>query len=532
MKKIKATITAAIVIAALLATSMPVFAFSQNESRSVANFFIETQILKGDGSSYGFEKTPTRMEGVIILIRLLGKEAEAQQLQNLPCRFLDVPAWAIGYANYAYAENISKGVSDTLFGTNDLMTAQQYNTLLLRTIGYDDSQGDFRWNNAVDKAYDLEILAVDLAQQYESRTKYTKRDLMETSFSYLEAEFKGATGTLIGSLIDSGAVSGDLAEDYGLAVDKWDSITTNIDEDEYTTFDLDDDVIYVSGQTTDDNKKYILAMVKNKETDVKKTDKVVAADPNGEYDLALSLGSLSKGEYYVDLYANDERYNYYKSFILSSVIVKVTENDTFFITSPVYGQNLRIYKGNEVEEQDNALTLETRLSQLSTGTVKDLAAEITDGITGDYEKVQAIHDWVADNLYYDQDFFNGKTESTNIDTISVLKNRFAVCSGYANLTKDLISASGIPCKQVVGFALGITTEGGWEDVNLSTVSPNHVWNEAYVDGRWIIIDATWDSNNKYEGGKFTDGEAASRLYFDVSMQFLSNTHMSQDYEMN
>lgn len=531
MKRIREIAVITIVIVTLLTSAIPAYAFGDNESRSIESFFIESDLLRGDGSSYGFEKTPTRMEGVIILIRLLGKEAEAQQMQSLPCRFLDVPAWAAGYANYAYAENISKGVSETLFGTNDLMTAQQFNTLLLRTIGYDDSRDDFRWDNAVDKAYDLKILPVDLAERYERRTVYSKRDLMETAFCYLEAEYKDQDATLIGSLIDSGVIPGDLAGDYGLAVDKWDSITTNINEDEYSRFDLHGDTLYISGKTTDDNKKFILAMAKNKETGVKKADTVKAADQNGEYELSLSLGALPKGEYYIDLYSNDERYNYYKSFVLSDIVMKVTENGTYFVPSPIYGQNLRIHKGNEAEEQDNVLTLETRSSLLSTDTVNDLAAEITESCGSDYEKIQAIHDWVADNVYYDKDYFKGKTKSANIDTMSVLQNRYAVCSGYANLTKDLISASGIPCKRVVGFALGISAEDSWEDVNLSKVSLNHVWNEAYVDDRWIVIDTTWDSGNVYEDGKFTGDKEASRLYFDVTMQFLSNTHMSSEYEL-
>jgi transglutaminase/protease-like cytokinesis protein 3 len=60
-------------------------------------------------------------------------------------------------------------------------------------------------------------------------------------------------------------------------------------------------------------------------------------------------------------------------------------------------------------------------------------------------------------------------------------------------------------------------------VDLRKGEPNHVWNEAYVDGRWVIVDTTWDSANKYENGNFYDGHM-SMLFFDVSVPFLSNTH--------
>lgn len=530
MKKIRPIVAISIVIALLLTAVIPAFAFGENESRSIENFFIESKLLKGDGSSYGFEKTPTRMEGIVILIRLLGKEAEAAQMQQLPCRFHDVPDWAVGYANYAYTENISKGVSDTLFGTNDVMTAQQFNTLLLRTIGYDDGQGDFRWDMAVYKANDLGILPMELTLRYETDTKYTKKDLMETAFCYLEAEYKGSAVTLIGSLMNSGVVSRELALDYGLVAERLKSISTNINKSDSSTFNLDDDTLSISGRTFDENKKHILGIIKNKNTGVVKIQETSMVDAIGRYSLTLSLRNLPEGEYYIDLYANDQPYYSYTSFILSSVVIEVTKTGISFAPSPVYGQNLRFYKGNQIREQDSELTLKTRLNSQNTDKIKALAAEITKDCGSDYEKLQAIHDWVAANIYYDLDYFSDKTTITNIDTMSVLENRYAVCSGYSNLLKDLISASGIPCKQVVGFAIGITTEGGWENVDIDAAYPNHVWNEAYVDGRWVLIDVTWDSGNKYKGGGFTKG-AVSRLYFDTTLQFLSNSHLPMNFEL-
>lgn len=532
MKKVRGIISVITIIVTLLTTSMPVFAFSDNESRSIENFFIESQMLKGNGSSYGLDNLPTRMEGVIILIRLLGEEAEAQQMQSLPCRFTDVPAWAIGYANYAYAQEISKGVSDTKFGTNDLMTAQQYNTLLLRVIGYYDSLGDFRWDTAVDKADELEILPTDLVEQYEDSTTYTKRDLIQTSFYYLEAQFNNEETTLINKLIDADVISETLAGEYGLGIAQWDKITTNLGQDEYFNFDINNGILSITGTSNDTDKKWLLVQIKNKNTGAKKTEKIEQMDSNGQYDISMSISNLPKGEYYIDLYGNNEKYNYYTSFILSSLIMEITADDTFFAPAPVYGENLRIYKGNQVESKDESISLTTRASQESLEAIRNLAATITENCSSDYEKTLAIHDWVAENIYYDQDYLNGKTKSTNINSVSVLENRYAVCSGYANVTKDLISASGIPCKLVLGFALGVSEdEDNWEDVDLREVNPNHVWNEAYVDGRWVVIDSTWDSTNSYEGGKFTEGKGISHLYFDVTMQFMSISHKSIVYNV-
>ena len=59
---------------------------------------------------------------------------------------------------------------------------------------------------------------------------------------------------------------------------------------------------------------------------------------------------------------------------------------------------------------------------------------------------------------------------------------------------------------------------------------NHAWNEAYVNGKWIIIDATWGCRNGYEseldeqtgeqtGRNIWVKKPRSDLYFDCAMEF-------------
>ena len=73
MKKFRGIVSTTIITAMLLSASVPAFAFSDNESRSIDNFFIEAQLLKGDGSGYGLTNKTTRMEGIVILIRFWEK---------------------------------------------------------------------------------------------------------------------------------------------------------------------------------------------------------------------------------------------------------------------------------------------------------------------------------------------------------------------------------------------------------------------------------------------------------------------------
>src|SRR5665648_13627 len=398
MKNLRRIIGMAIIIAALLATSISAYAFNDNESRSVEGFFVESQLLKGDGQSYALDKESSRIEGVIILIRLLGKDAEAQKMSNIPCRFIDVPAWAVGYVNYAYETNISNGVSDSLFGTNNKITAQQYNTLLLRILGYDDSHGDFQWNDSVEKADELTILPTDMVEKYEKNSTYTKRDLVETAFCFLEANYKNQGETMIEQLIDIGAVKKETTGKYGLAVTGWDFVTTTFSEDDFLQLNINQNQLLIKGTNNDDNKEWLLALIKDANTGAEKTRRVIRKNSQGEYDLALSLSGLPVGEYYVDLYTNKEKYNYYTSIIFETVKLIKTKEYSYFLASPVYGENLRIFMGNQMEDQDNKMTLMTRASRQSVNTIRDLAFEITAGIENHYDTVEAIHDWVADNI--------------------------------------------------------------------------------------------------------------------------------------
>lgn len=91
-----------------------------------------------DGSpNYELDRTAYRVEALVMLIRLLGREDEALN-GSWEHPFTDVPAWADGYVGYAYETGLTNGVSATEFGTGEV-TDRQYLTFLLRALGYTDS---------------------------------------------------------------------------------------------------------------------------------------------------------------------------------------------------------------------------------------------------------------------------------------------------------------------------------------------------------------------------------------------------------
>ena len=104
--------------------------------------------VAADGSpEFALDRPLDRQQGVTLLVRLLGAEEEAKAW-TWGTVFEDVPAWAEGYVGVAFDRGLTRGVSDVAFGSAAPMTADQFCTLLLRSLDYDDSAGDFAWNTA------------------------------------------------------------------------------------------------------------------------------------------------------------------------------------------------------------------------------------------------------------------------------------------------------------------------------------------------------------------------------------------------
>jgi len=122
-------------------------------------------LLKGagyndDGSvNYALGRPATRVEAVVLLIRLLGQEEEALAYDAEKCPFSDVPGWAESYLAFAYDTGLANGVGGGRFGTGSA-TPQQFLTFVLRAMGYSDKNGeDFTWREPEELAMKTGILA-------------------------------------------------------------------------------------------------------------------------------------------------------------------------------------------------------------------------------------------------------------------------------------------------------------------------------------------------------------------------------------
>lgn len=151
-----------------------------------------------DGTTdFGLDRQVTRMQAVLMVIRLLGKGAEAAAYPKTH-PFTDVPNWADSYVSYAYDKGITKGISGTRFGTADKVNATGYLTFMLRILGYKDSS-DFSCKLPWALASYCGILPTQI-----DKADFLRSDLIDVTCATLYAHMKDSSLQLKDKLINKG----------------------------------------------------------------------------------------------------------------------------------------------------------------------------------------------------------------------------------------------------------------------------------------------------------------------------------------
>ncbi|MCY6354372.1 rhomboid family intramembrane serine protease [Clostridium sp. ZS2-4] len=281
---------------------------------------------------------------------------------------------------------------------------------------------------------------------------------------------------------------------------------------------LKDNKLRINNIPNESDFKYVWVQFQNKDTgeviegDIEKIKK--------DSYIQINLPKLSSGEYYIDLFSNNIATSTFNSFIYKKIVLLKNGGELGIKMSPVYEHNKRVFEKKRVANEDLNVS---RYYSANSIEIVHLAQSITAGIERDYEKVLAIHDWVSENIYYDKDALKSGYYGRQ-GIAATLQSKKGVCQEYVELTTTLIRAMGIPCKLILGYALGIDSEGEWTSDNVNSFISNHAWNEVFVDNRWIILDTTWDSTNIYENGEYKKCKGIRRVYFDPTIEMFSMSH--------
>ena len=199
MKKIISLLLSAIL---LLQIPMAVFAnySSISEEEVCASSLNLLGLFNGTDKGYELEKPLTRLEALIMLIRLSGKEIDAMYPETeLTHPFTDAPDWegASAYMAYGYQNKLTSGISATEFAPNVAASLQMYVTFVLRALGYTDTAEGTVWDNWEKLGLEAGIINANT-----DRTSFLRGDAVIISRAALDAKLVGSDKTLGEQLVE------------------------------------------------------------------------------------------------------------------------------------------------------------------------------------------------------------------------------------------------------------------------------------------------------------------------------------------
>lgn len=177
-------------------------------------------LFQGTEQGYELDRAPTRAEAATMLVRLLGKEADAQKLEYT-APFTDLEDWQKPYVQYLYDNELTSGATETTFEPESLCSAQMYTTFLLRALGYSDAEAaDFTYQDAI--TFGESIGLVDYANC--NQQKFLRDHIAAMSLTALNTAVKGDEDTvLLEKLVADGAVAQADAKDLLAFFDSFNS---------------------------------------------------------------------------------------------------------------------------------------------------------------------------------------------------------------------------------------------------------------------------------------------------------------------
>ena len=190
----------AVCVGAAAAAMLTASAFAANYT-NCADSLHEMGLFQGTQNGYDLDRTPTRAEAAVMLVRLLGKEDEAKAL-TYTAPFTDLKGWEKPYVQYLYSNGLANGTNRTTFNPTGKCTAQMYAVFLLRALGYSDT-ADFSYANAIETAREQGIYDTGII----NTQNFLRDDAAAASYTVLSVSPKNSEGTLLDQLVSENAIT-------------------------------------------------------------------------------------------------------------------------------------------------------------------------------------------------------------------------------------------------------------------------------------------------------------------------------------
>lgn len=107
------------------------------------------------------------------------------------------------------------------------------------------------------------------------------------------------------------------------------------------------------------------------------------------------------------------------------------------------------------------------------------AKEIASAYGSDEAKAQAIHDFLSIHMQYDSAKASSVASGYVPNINEVYGSGYGICYDFASTYAAMLRSVGIPTKLVMGYS--------------SNVTGYHAWNKVYLNGSWVVVDNSYDS---------------------------------------
>ncbi len=146
----------------------------------IADALKEKQLFKGTENGYELDKPLTRAEGTAMLVRLIGKEADAMNA-SYSDEFTDVSEndWFAKYVAFAKNNKIVAGTGDGNFTPERNMTAAEFTALVLRAFGYAEAQPE----NAFETAKKAGLMSDAYAEKIQKLQTFLRGDMVSIAYA-------------------------------------------------------------------------------------------------------------------------------------------------------------------------------------------------------------------------------------------------------------------------------------------------------------------------------------------------------------
>ena len=165
----------------------------------------ELNLFKGSFTGYGqgfdLELVPTRLQALIMFIRVLGEEEEALAWTGTtPFTDISKGSDAEKYVGYAYEKGYTNGYTATQFKPGNAVNAYQYTEFVLRAMGY-SSVANTNLADTLIRAEKAGLLTSGEAARLQVE-KFLRADLVYISYYALDTELADGEQTLAEKLMD------------------------------------------------------------------------------------------------------------------------------------------------------------------------------------------------------------------------------------------------------------------------------------------------------------------------------------------